>query len=613
MWNTNWRSLGWAVIIFLMGGLASLGAGASLACGRRAKPPAAATPNTGDPAPADSLTLDPAWHQQGGMLTGQFVDAQAQVDWPLWMQALIAERTGVPAQDLEQSDLFKIPDVYLPRAIGVLEANGIFSERILSQATAIGYTARADEWQPAKTSYQIAYVKAHGLPASDPLTASRLMTQLAYQNEFDLLRAAVKETKWPATAQQSLLRMMDIQQRRALPRPEAVMDASRPANERLYLFLSLDRPANPEKLLLTLKGTDVYDLAVFHAVTRGWIDLGSPRVDEAMRMQKTPDESTLWFLAHPEERVSDLLWMRAMEALKKGNRKVAIAQARTIVAHYAQSWFAGHAAYLLAGLDPSFHAMPEPALRVPGDITLFNAERVKTGLKPLVQEWPEPYKKLAALNRFDLILAQADPEKEPEVFLHAAYEAGQQDLVSRFQSAGRACSSETAPYLYPVFLKALVERLIREEGLSGSVDAAFVLAMIKNESGFQPGARSGSEAFGIMQLLKPTFAHMVGLSADILNPETNIRAGLRYYRTVINTAHLEAMPVKVRMAYILAGYHAGEGRARRWRIANEAKLRGQDTPTAMMLRIDAVPITSTRHYILRVMGDRELFRSVLGD
>jgi soluble lytic murein transglycosylase-like protein len=136
--------------------------------------------------------------------------------------------------------------------------------------------------------------------------------------------------------------------------------------------------------------------------------------------------------------------------------------------------------------------------------------------------------------------------------------------------------------------------------------------MIKNESIFQPNARSGSEAFGIMQLLRPTFARMVGKEADILDPETNIRAGLRYYRTVIRTARLEDLPEEVRMLYILAGYHAGEGRARRWRLASERKLQGRTAPLETMLRIDAVPISATRYYILRVLGDRQIYRQLLG-
>jgi soluble lytic murein transglycosylase len=218
---------------------------------------------------------------------------------------------------------------------------------------------------------------------------------------------------------------------------------------------------------------------------------------------------------------------------------------------------------------------------------------------------------LAARNRFDLILAQVDPEKEEESFLRAAHLAGQQDLVARYQALEGRCSPETVPFLFPLRLAPVVARLIREEGLAGAVDPAFVLAMIKNESIFQPGARSGASAYGIMQLLKPTFTRMAGRSADILDPETNIRAGLRYYKTIIKTAQLESLPEEVRMLYILAGYHAGEGRARRWRRTTEEKLQGRTSPVEVMLRIEAVPISSTRYYIMRALGDRELFRHFL--
>ena len=154
-------------------------------------------------------------------------------------------------------------------------------------------------------------------------------------------------------------------------------------------------------------------------------------------------------------------------------------------------------------------------------------------------------------------------------------------------------------------------RLIQEEGLAGLVDPAFVLAMVKNESLFQPDARSGAEAFGIMQLLRPTFRRMTSREADILDPETNLRAGLRYYRTIIRAASLESLPEEVRLLYVLAGYHAGEGRARRWMQTTEEKLQGRTDPVSMLLRIDAVPIDSTRQYILHALGDRELFKACL--
>ncbi|HWQ08404.1 MAG TPA: hypothetical protein VN436_04830, partial [Holophaga sp.] len=96
-----------------------------------------------------AMQANPAWFLRGGMITGGFVGARERQDWPLWMQALLGNRAGVATQELKKADLAKIPDAYLVQAIKLLTASRIFEPRILRQATAIGYTSRAAEWQDA--------------------------------------------------------------------------------------------------------------------------------------------------------------------------------------------------------------------------------------------------------------------------------------------------------------------------------------------------------------------------------------------------------------------------------------------------------------------------------
>jgi len=443
-----------------------------------------------------AVRADPGWYLRGGMLTGHFLGPQAQGDWPLWMQALIGGRQDVSAAELRRADLAKIPDAFLAKGIQRLEERRIFEPRLLRQATAIGYTARAAEWQEAKSVYQVAYVKALGLPGQDPLTASRLMTQLAYRNEFDLLRQAMEAAQFPRGILASFLRLVDLRAGCTVPSESWVLDPARPAVERLPVLRALPQPAEVGRLLASFRGTDQLDLAVWHALSGDWIALDSPWVTEALLLRKQPVEDTLWFLNRPEERVSDLLWLRAMDALGRGDRSTAVAHARAILARYPQSMYVGHASFLLAHLDPAFPPSPQPTLRIPGDITLFNAASIRLQLRIPESPWPVSVQALADGNRFDLILARADPEQEEALFLRAAFRAGQQDLVARHQSLGRRTTLETVPFLFPVYLKPLVERLIREEGLSYAVDPVFVLAMIKNESIFEPEARSGSEACG---------------------------------------------------------------------------------------------------------------------
>ena len=558
------------------------------------------------------LPADAGWFLQGGAITGGFVSRPAQADWPLWMQALVGGRKGVAAAELRRSDLRKVPDLFLVQAIRILEEARIFEPGLLRQATAIGYTARAAEWQEAKTSYQLAWIEAEGLPVADPATCSRLLTQLAYRDAFGPLRAALDRAQLPAGFRASVLRLLALREGQARATEAWALDPALPAAERLVVLTSLKAPADPRGLVASFRGTEQQDRAVYHAVNSGWIALNDPLVDEVLTLRKVPDERALWFMVRPEERVSDLLWMRAMDALHADRRAEAVRLAKVLLAVYPDSFYTGHAAYLLAGVEPAAPLPPEPALRVPADVTVFNAARLRPLLPPEAGPWPQPWQGLAARRRFDLILAQADPGKDEDTFLRAAQAAGQQDLVTRYLAVEQRCAIRTLRSLYPVRLAALAERLIREEGLEGQVDAAFVLAMIKNESVFQPQARSGAEAFGIMQLLRPTFRRMAGKRADILDPETNLRAGLRYYRTVIRSARLEALPLEVRLLYVLAGYHAGEGRARRWRDALEDGLAGRTGPVETMLRIDGIPIASTRAYVLHVLGDRELFLGLLG-
>ena len=601
--------------------LASSAVGAAIRHRSRQRARAIAVPVTAAPvrvdnplsSPREAGAANPAWGLKGGLLTGGFLGREARAQWPSWMQALLDGQDQASLQELQDADLYKVPDVFLPRAIELLRTHRVFTPRLIHQATAIGYTAQAETWGEARTAYQVAYLRSQGLP-SEVLTASRLLSQLTRRGEHALVRQTLEATGFPSAnpaLHEAFLRMVDLEARRSHPTPALVLDATRPALERLLAFTCLKRPAQAARLVASFQGTDYLDQATYHALTEKWITASDPSVEAALALEKHPQEASPWMLVRPVERVSDLLWLRAMDALEAGDGATAQARARRILESYPESWYAGHAAYLLKALNPAFQVPMRTSLRAPADLTWFNVEAFRTGLPLEAGAWPEVAAADAVRGRFDLILAHADPERDTGLFLRAAHAAGQQDLVARYLACEGGCSADKALYLYPLGLAELATRLIREEGLEGQVDAAFVLAMIKNESVFQPSARSGANAFGIMQLLRPTFRQMAGRRADILDPEANIRAGIRYYRAVINTAHLRDLPMETRLCYVLAGYHAGEGRAKRWREASEATLGGRAAPMAMLRRVDAVPITSTRQYITRALGDREIFRQLL--
>ena len=104
------------------------------------------------------------------------------------------------------------------------------------------------------------------------------------------------------------------------------------------------------------------------------------------------------------------------------------------------------------------------------------------------------------------------------------------------------------PARKPLF-RSSFDRTIDEECRKANLDTAFVSAIIKAESNFNPYARSRKGALGLMQLMPATAARL-GVRR-CFDPASNLRGGIRYLKQLCarfsNTPEL-----------ILAAYNAGE-------------------------------------------------------
>lgn len=127
-----------------------------------------------------------------------------------------------------------------------------------------------------------------------------------------------------------------------------------------------------------------------------------------------------------------------------------------------------------------------------------------------------------------------------------------------------------------------VKHHMREASKAHNVDFELLQALIATESGFDPLAVSPKGAVGLMQLMPPT-AQRYGVKGDantpiekkLTDPKTNITAGTRYLRDLINM-----FPGKPELA--LAAYNAGEGAVQRY---------GNKIP----------PFKETQNYVVTVM------------
>ena len=107
-----------------------------------------------------------------------------------------------------------------------------------------------------------------------------------------------------------------------------------------------------------------------------------------------------------------------------------------------------------------------------------------------------------------------------------------------------------------------------------SLDPALLHAVIRAESGYNPGAVSHKGAAGLMQLM-PATASRYGVR-DRFDPQENIEGGARYLSDL-----LVMFPANVKLA--VAAYNSGE---------NTVKKFGNQVP----------PITETQNYVDRVLG-----------
>ncbi|MCK5663041.1 MAG: lytic transglycosylase domain-containing protein [Thiotrichaceae bacterium] len=136
------------------------------------------------------------------------------------------------------------------------------------------------------------------------------------------------------------------------------------------------------------------------------------------------------------------------------------------------------------------------------------------------------------------------------------------------------------------------------------LDPSVIYGVIRRESLFDPLAKSGAGALGLMQLMPSTarrVAKSLGLKKpkkyDILSVNNNIKLGTRYFKTV-----LKRFDNNVSLA--AAAYNAGPGNVRRW--LPEENLLPAD------LWVETIPFKETRNYVQAVLAYATIFDKKLG-
>jgi len=139
-----------------------------------------------------------------------------------------------------------------------------------------------------------------------------------------------------------------------------------------------------------------------------------------------------------------------------------------------------------------------------------------------------------------------------------------------------------------------------------TVDKALVYAIVRQESGFNPGALSPKGAVGLMQLMPEAAVRAAGddkLRADmspLFDPGFNLRVGQDYL------TWLQQKGVGYDLVKTVAAYNGGPGQ-----VAKTAQQVGPGADDLLLM--ECLPAAETRAYVQRVMAGYWTYRQLFGE
>jgi soluble lytic murein transglycosylase len=156
-------------------------------------------------------------------------------------------------------------------------------------------------------------------------------------------------------------------------------------------------------------------------------------------------------------------------------------------------------------------------------------------------------------------------------------------------------------YWHLLFPQPYWTELVADSGKNG-LDPYLVASLIRQESEFNTGAVSHSNAYGLMQLLPSvgkSIAKKDGIKRfdtnQLLNPSTNLELGTRNLKQVLDRFGGQ-------VEYALAAYNAGDTPVRQWLSTNDYK----DVPEF----VESIPYSETRDYVQAILRNREMYRAL---
>ncbi|MBY0516111.1 MAG: lytic transglycosylase domain-containing protein [Bacteriovoracaceae bacterium] len=135
---------------------------------------------------------------------------------------------------------------------------------------------------------------------------------------------------------------------------------------------------------------------------------------------------------------------------------------------------------------------------------------------------------------------------------------------------------------------------------SYKIDPLILLSLIRQESVFNPEAKSRVGARGLMQLM-PTTARRLQRSVrdkHLILPKTNLEIGAKYFQQLFRR-------YEGNLIYVLSAYNAGESRVERWKDSYFVS-------EEMLPNIESIPFLETRNYVKLIFRNLYFYKTLEG-
>ncbi len=196
-----------------------------------------------------------------------------------------------------------------------------------------------------------------------------------------------------------------------------------------------------------------------------------------------------------------------------------------------------------------------------------------------------------------------------QAFVQGAHPSLAPALAARIVRAGGSRDGDVWRLIYVLPYEATLTTSATKAG----VDPWLAAAVIRQESAFDPHARSGADARGLMQLLPGSgrdIARSLGMRdfdpALLYQPDLNLAFGTQHL-----ARELRRFPELERS---LAAYNAGAGKAAQW---SRTLLDGSDAGDGPLadpeLFVERIPYLETRNYIRRITVNRNVYELLYGE